>query len=605
MKRSDKSPAAERLGRWAFLHVRRGDYAKLQHTHPLLPMTYYDRAVREFGADVRFLVFCEQEDVAGVRKDFAALPDVLGRIGAWIDTRIPDYLQLMMMAHCGAGGIIANSSFSCWGAYLGAHLNGAATYVAPMQWFVDTTMNAAIAGACLPGWIRIPPDPRLPPLIVRSHDPPKPKPQDPATASTAAKAIHDPPGPKPPATASTAVKALHDLPGPKPRDPAMGPAASTGSRQSRTFPDPSPKTRDGAGGDQGRRDAMQLRRRPTQTCGAAATVGAMVAEGEEWRPRGVVWCGTPHDRNLEAMQKGCAQLGVPFRRVSNEQEARRLAATGNGDADVVWFMDRVVHSGAELSGCRVLYGPHVWYTDTALAQRVADKDAPRNAAFICLSKWNVGVYAEHGVHSTSAMPILDLPFGLDTDLFRPADGTTRDAILVYHKHRPTAHLDAALALLRKHHPGTEMIVFRYGSYTRESYRAALNRCLFGVWIGGHESQGFGLEEALSMDVPLIVWDVRSMYEELSAAGTPNYTRDAQNPKKLSATSAPYWDSRCGERVYDEPQLGAALQHIRNKCAQGAFQPRAYATQHLSIQVCARRLFQHLHLLTPKPAVKTT
>lgn len=105
----------------AFLHVRRGDYKSLQQYHPLLPVNYYERAMHHFPLNTKFLVFCELEDLASIRRDFSSQlpPEVNNRL-LWNDTVLqqPDYMQFLTMVACPAGGIIANSTFSTWAAML-------------------------------------------------------------------------------------------------------------------------------------------------------------------------------------------------------------------------------------------------------------------------------------------------------------------------------------------------------------------------------------------------------------------------------------------------------------------------------------------------------
>ena len=56
----------------------------------------------------------------------------------------------------------------------------------------------------------------------------------------------------------------------------------------------------------------------------------------------------------------------------------------------------------------------------------------------------------------------------------------------------------------------------YGSYSEDDYIRIVQKSKFGIWIGSHESQGFALEEALSMNCPLLVLDAQSMHEEFDA-----------------------------------------------------------------------------------------
>jgi hypothetical protein len=135
----------------AFMHIRRGDYKHLTYFHNILPVSYYEQASGHFADHVHFLIFVEEEDVAAVRKEVHNSPVLSKRLTTFIDTKIPDYLQLLMMANCTAGGITANSSFSAWAAYLHPKHN---TIVAPKQWFADTIANR-LADLALPHWTRI------------------------------------------------------------------------------------------------------------------------------------------------------------------------------------------------------------------------------------------------------------------------------------------------------------------------------------------------------------------------------------------------------------------------------------------------------------------
>lgn len=115
----------------AFLHVRRGDYLKLQYFHPILPVSYYEKAIKHFDQDTKFLVFCEEEDKAGIEKEFQSSALLRDRISFSV-TSIPDYLQMLMMSLCSKGGIMANSSFSGFASLLSPQRK----IVYPDQWFV-------------------------------------------------------------------------------------------------------------------------------------------------------------------------------------------------------------------------------------------------------------------------------------------------------------------------------------------------------------------------------------------------------------------------------------------------------------------------------------
>ncbi|MBE2179412.1 MAG: alpha-1,2-fucosyltransferase [Chthoniobacterales bacterium] len=100
-----------------FVHVRRGDYAELVGDSGLLPVEYYRRAAAtvtdRLGEDVQWIVFAE--DHAWARQNMGFLPG-WQLVDYASDQR--DIEDLQLMAACDAG-IIANSSYSWWGAAMG------------------------------------------------------------------------------------------------------------------------------------------------------------------------------------------------------------------------------------------------------------------------------------------------------------------------------------------------------------------------------------------------------------------------------------------------------------------------------------------------------
>jgi hypothetical protein len=132
-----------------FIHIRRGDYASLVGDSGLLPLDYYRRAVRALenvtGGGIHWLVFAEDE--AWARQHMAFLPE-------WqlVDYDSPDrdIEDMQLMAACNAA-IIANSSYSWWGAALGDQPGR--PVVAP-----DRYWNRPGAGTdawVLPSWLSI------------------------------------------------------------------------------------------------------------------------------------------------------------------------------------------------------------------------------------------------------------------------------------------------------------------------------------------------------------------------------------------------------------------------------------------------------------------
>lgn len=127
-------------GRKISLHIRRTDYIKLQHAHTLLPMKYYQNAVaklkEKIGKDYNdfiYIIFSDDTDWCKKQPFLNSLPDVQFIEDSDALTKGPvEVFQLYLMSMC-EHNIIANSSFSWWGAYLNE--NPKQIVIAPSKWY--------------------------------------------------------------------------------------------------------------------------------------------------------------------------------------------------------------------------------------------------------------------------------------------------------------------------------------------------------------------------------------------------------------------------------------------------------------------------------------
>ena len=117
------------------LHVRRGDYAnspKTTATHGLCSLDYYRAAIEyvsAFVAQPEFFIF--SDDIAWVKANLNINSPVI-----FVDhnTNQESYNDMRLMSLC-KHNIIANSSFSWWGAWLNP--NHSKIVIAPRQWFAS------------------------------------------------------------------------------------------------------------------------------------------------------------------------------------------------------------------------------------------------------------------------------------------------------------------------------------------------------------------------------------------------------------------------------------------------------------------------------------
>lgn len=105
------------------VHVRRGDYVRLQDKHPPQSIEYYRKAEELLNITEKFIIF--SDDIEWCKSNF------MGDKFFFVENE-PDYMDLWIMSMC-TNNIIANSSFSWWGAWL--NLNKEKIVVAPNLWF--------------------------------------------------------------------------------------------------------------------------------------------------------------------------------------------------------------------------------------------------------------------------------------------------------------------------------------------------------------------------------------------------------------------------------------------------------------------------------------
>jgi len=136
-----------------YLHFRLGDYKNIE-CHPVCDIQYYVSTLTHIGKEnLKFIYFFEEEDRQEIDKKISILREKFPSFTFEpIDTNMVDYQQMLSMTtlkYC----VIANSSFSWWGAYLNQREDKIVYY--PSQWFTGTLNEHNISDLCLDNWIRI------------------------------------------------------------------------------------------------------------------------------------------------------------------------------------------------------------------------------------------------------------------------------------------------------------------------------------------------------------------------------------------------------------------------------------------------------------------
>ena len=228
-------------------------------------------------------------------------------------------------------------------------------------------------------------------------------------------------------------------------------------------------------------------------------------------------------------------------------------------------------------GLKAIVGPNLYILPRNIP---ADIDFS-HFAYIHPSPWAADFWKELGF---TKCPLDSWPAGIDTNEFsarpKPADGK----VLVYFKDRLPEELEAVEKILSEKSIAYDVI--RYGSYKQADYMTLLSQARYVIWIGRQESQGIALEEALSMNVPIVVWDVTHIghWQPTERESKIFTTEEAAH---TGATSAYYFDNRCGIITKNPDEIPAAIERMEKEWQ--SFEPRAYIVENLNLEKQARAM----------------
>ena len=219
---------------------------------------------------------------------------------------------------------------------------------------------------------------------------------------------------------------------------------------------------------------------------------------------------------------------------------------------------------------KFIFGPHFSvFPEKDKMNMITDK----NVVYVQPSNWVVNLWKSFPICQN--IRIETLPFGVDTYKFNEIKSILkRDKVFIYFKTRHPTLLNIIQNFLNS--KGINYVIFNYNTrYDENTYIDYLKNSKYGIWIGRHESQGFALEEALSCNVPLFVWDVTSMNEEYG-----------YNYDNIPATCIPYWDERCGEYFTNIQQLDITFEKFIKNLTN--YKPREYILENISFEKCEEK-----------------
>jgi len=134
------------------LHVRRGDYlsSRALSVHGTCTLDYYKRALDQLSRRVGSLeVFVFSDDIQWTKQNLC-FPYLMNFVEHTTNKTADEDMHLMSLCH---HNVIANSTFSWWGAWL--NTNPGKEVIAPLNWYADNKLNAMTTDLIPSTWERL------------------------------------------------------------------------------------------------------------------------------------------------------------------------------------------------------------------------------------------------------------------------------------------------------------------------------------------------------------------------------------------------------------------------------------------------------------------
>ena len=123
------------------LHIRRGDFIINSGNHPPLGLDYYEKALKEFDDGRNVIIFSDDTKWCKEQELFESNRFIVAENN-------DQFHDLCLMSMCD-DFIIANSTFSWWGAWLGNR----GKVIAPKKWFGENLKDKDTKDLYCDGWI--------------------------------------------------------------------------------------------------------------------------------------------------------------------------------------------------------------------------------------------------------------------------------------------------------------------------------------------------------------------------------------------------------------------------------------------------------------------
>jgi len=178
--------------------------------------------------------------------------------------------------------------------------------------------------------------------------------------------------------------------------------------------------------------------------------------------------------------------------------------------------------------------------------------------------------------------------GIDTKTFSPIqkdNDQDESFVLIYFKNRNKLELDYVVQKLVEKNIAYR--IFAYGAYDELSYLESLRSAKYAIWLSGTESQGFAMMEALSTNLPILIIDCLNINDNVLDEAIVSKPRFPKEFSKIRASSAPYFDERCGLIIDHISEADQAINKMEKIFSQ--FNPCEYILENHTLTLAAEKL----------------
>jgi hypothetical protein len=284
--------------------------------------------------------------------------------------------------------------------------------------------------------------------------------------------------------------------------------------------------------------------------------------------QGILYFGPVHHGILRGLKWLGQHCKFPVSPVANLEQALKFPGFW-----LILAVDQLVPN--TVPGKVILSGPHLF-----------PHEFPSNTdhvVFNCLAPWVQSMYR----HTHPHLATIAAPFPLPYDELVPVT-EPKTQIILYSKLRPPNIVDDCHREIQKVFPDVPIVIFKYGQYHYADWLTHLRKAMLVVFVIGTESQGFAVQEAMCLDVPILLFDVQTVNECYCGPKDQSQWFDHEiYSRPIPGTAKNLWDARCGEHITDFQLVSETLAKMKDTLTE--YHPRQIILEHLAPEQCLARM----------------